>query len=98
MKKKSARIDVRHLAKLVNLSLTKEEVKRYSRQLTEVLDYISQLREIDTSKIKPTSRTVDLANITFNDGKEEKQTLASLKGLKSKIIGGKRYFIAEKIL
>lgn len=98
MKKQLGKIDVSHLAKLANLSLTKEEIKKYSQQLTKILNYVSQLKEIDTSMVKPTSRTINLINVSFSDGLKEKQTLSSLKNLKSKNVGGKKYFVVKKIL
>ena len=39
---------IKHVAKLANLPLTSDEEKKYSEQLSEILDYIDQLNRVDT--------------------------------------------------
>lgn len=48
------KIDVRHVAKLANLPLTPGEEKKYSEQLSKILDYVDQLSKVDTSKVEAT--------------------------------------------
>lgn len=43
--------DVQHLAKLAKLTLTGEQVTRFSGQLDAIVDYIAQLNEVDTSSV-----------------------------------------------
>lgn len=47
--------EVEHIANLARLELTDEEKRRYRQQLSAILDYFVQLRELDTSGIPPTS-------------------------------------------
>jgi aspartyl-tRNA(Asn)/glutamyl-tRNA(Gln) amidotransferase subunit C len=47
--------EVEHIANLARLELTDEEKARYRQQLSAILDYFAQLRELDTSGIPPTS-------------------------------------------
>ncbi len=61
------KVDVLHIAKLANLSLTKEEIKKYEKQLSSILDYIDKLKEVDTKNIQETSQTTGLENITSED-------------------------------
>lgn len=61
------KIDVTHVAKLANLPLTGEEKKKFDKQLSETLDYVAQLEEIDTKGIEPTSQVTGLENITRED-------------------------------
>ncbi len=61
------RDDVLHVAKLAKLDLTNEEVARFQRQLSKIVDYISQLSEIDTSSLEPTSQTTGLENVFRKD-------------------------------
>jgi len=58
---------VRHVAKLANLSLDDEEVEKYSQQLSNILEYIEQLNEVDTSNIKPTFNVSDNVNVLAED-------------------------------
>lgn len=48
------KINVKHVAKLANLTLTSEEEEKYSEQLSKILDYIEQLNKVDTSNVEPT--------------------------------------------
>jgi len=61
------RDDVLHVAKLAKLDLTNEEVARFQRQLSKIVDYISQLSEIDTSSLEPISQTTGLENVFRKD-------------------------------
>ena len=47
--------EVDHIADLARLELTDEEKARYREQLSAILDYVAQLRELDTTGIPPTS-------------------------------------------
>ncbi len=64
---------VKHVAKLANLPLTDEEVTKFEGQLSETLDYVDQLNEIDTTGIEPTSQVTGLENVLRED-----ETSASL--------------------
>jgi aspartyl-tRNA(Asn)/glutamyl-tRNA(Gln) amidotransferase subunit C len=45
--------EVRHLANLVKIKLTEEEIEKYQTQFTSILEYIDQLNEVDTKNIEP---------------------------------------------
>lgn len=45
---------VKKVAKLADLPLSEAQIDKYSDQLTSVLDYIDQLKKVDTEKILPT--------------------------------------------
>lgn len=61
------KIDVGYVAKLANLPLSDEEKKKFEKQLSETLDYVNQLNEIDTKEFEPTSQVTGLENITRED-------------------------------
>lgn len=52
--------EVRHIAQLARLRLTPEEEKRYSEQLSAILDYAGRLAQVDTSNIPPTATVLPL--------------------------------------
>ncbi len=58
---------VRHVAKLARLKLTDEEVGRFAKQLSEVLDYVDLLSEVDTEGVKPTYQVTGLQNVSEKD-------------------------------
>jgi aspartyl-tRNA(Asn)/glutamyl-tRNA(Gln) amidotransferase subunit C len=49
------------------LDLTPEEEEQYATQLSSILDYFEQLSELDTSNVPPTTRAIEISNITRPD-------------------------------
>jgi aspartyl-tRNA(Asn)/glutamyl-tRNA(Gln) amidotransferase subunit C len=47
--------EVEHIAALARLELSVEEKIRFREQLSAILDYFSQLQQVDTGDIPPTS-------------------------------------------
>jgi aspartyl-tRNA(Asn)/glutamyl-tRNA(Gln) amidotransferase subunit C len=78
--------EVRHVAKLARLKLTSSEVKKFQKQLSEVLDYVEILKKLDTSGVEPTSQVTGLENV-FREDKPSKPSLPQkevLSGAKNK--------------
>ena len=77
------KINVSHIAKLANLPLKENEIKRYESQLSAILDYIDKLKEAKTEKVEETSQTTGLKNVTRNDSASpslsQKDALANAK-------------------
>lgn len=61
------REQVQKVALLARLSLTPAEEEQFTTQLGSILDYVEQLQELDTEGIEPTTRAIDLSNITRPD-------------------------------
>lgn len=77
--------EVEHVAKLANLTLTKEEVETFQKQLSEVLGYVEILGEVDTSNVEPTSQVTGLENVFREDKTGESLSQdEALSGAKSK--------------
>jgi len=58
---------VQHIAALARLGLTEAELERMRHQLSDVLDHISMLQEVDTSDIAPTAQVIQLQNVVRDD-------------------------------
>ena len=58
---------VQHIARLARLKLTTEEEERYAGQLTEILNYVEVLKELDTKGVPETSQVTGLSNVTRED-------------------------------
>lgn len=61
---------VRKVALLARLELSEEEEKQFTEQLSGILDYVQQLNELSTDNIEPTTRAIELSNITRQDALE----------------------------
>lgn len=54
--------EVQHIAELARIELTEQEITRFQGDLTRVLDYIDQLKEVDTTGVEPTAQVTGLVN------------------------------------
>lgn len=61
------RDDVLHLAQLSSLQLSDEEITSLGADLTNIIGYIEQLAELDTTGVEPTYQVTDLNNVWRND-------------------------------
>ena len=62
-----ARDDVEKVALLARLQLSDGEVVTMTRQLTDIVAYIEQLNELDTSNVQPMAHAVELHNVFADD-------------------------------
>lgn len=56
-----------HLAELSNFALTEAECTRLKSDIGEIVNYISQLDELDTAGIEPTYQVFEMENIWRED-------------------------------
>jgi len=63
---------VQHIAKLSHLRLSEEEMKHFVKELTAILDYVSELNKVNTAGVEPTGHAVAVHNVFRSDteGKE----------------------------
>lgn len=64
--------DVQHLANLARLDLTDEELERFSVEITSILDYVVQLKDVKTDE----SGRIESANVrnVFREDSEPHET------------------------
>ncbi|MBI5621811.1 Asp-tRNA(Asn)/Glu-tRNA(Gln) amidotransferase subunit GatC [Candidatus Falkowbacteria bacterium] len=55
--------EVEHIARLARLDLSAPEKKKYAKQLTDILDYIDQLQEVETTNVEPTYQVTGLGDV-----------------------------------
>lgn len=58
---------VEHLAELSDISLAPEEAKWLEGDLQGILNYISQLDELDVTGVEPTYQVFEMENVWRND-------------------------------
>ncbi len=61
------REQVRKVALLARLELTPEEEEQFTTQVGSILEYFEQLSELDVSNVQPTTRAIDVNNVTRLD-------------------------------
>jgi aspartyl-tRNA(Asn)/glutamyl-tRNA(Gln) amidotransferase subunit C len=62
-----AAIDIKYVAHLARISLTPDEEKKISAQLSHILGYIEKLSELDVTNVEPTAHAVPMVNVTRAD-------------------------------
>jgi aspartyl-tRNA(Asn)/glutamyl-tRNA(Gln) amidotransferase subunit C len=79
--------EVKHVAELAKLELTPKELKKFQIQLSQVLDYVSQLSKVNTKEIEPTSQVTGLDNVFRDDHTRpsltQKEILSGTKQVKN---------------
>ena len=90
-------INLKQIANLMNLELSKAEITQFSQEMPETLKAIDNLNELSTTKITPTYQTTGTVNRflneqpnerslnqtqVFQNSKHHKQNLFVIKGLK----------------
>ncbi len=62
--------EVRKIATLARIDLTDAEVEKFQKELSVVLDYVSELNEVNTDGIEEVSQVTGLENVERNDEAE----------------------------
>lgn len=62
-----SREEVKKVANLARLEITPEEEANFAIQLSSILDYFAQIEELNTDKVQPMTRAIEVVNITRED-------------------------------
>jgi aspartyl-tRNA(Asn)/glutamyl-tRNA(Gln) amidotransferase subunit C len=89
------REDLLKLAQLARLSLTDEEVEEFRGELSAILDYVRQLKDVDVAGLKPTTQVSGLTNVMRDDvlqdyGIDRKDLLKNVPQVEDEMIKVKR--------
>lgn len=63
--------EVKHIAELARIGLTAEEIDKFTTDLSSILDFVEQLKEVDVTNVLPTAHITGLSNVTRTDYVEE---------------------------
>ncbi len=66
--------DVRYIAALARLRFSEEEEHHLAEQMSEILDYMDKLNELDTTDVSPMSHVLDLYNVFREDAARQRIT------------------------
>ena len=59
--------EVRHVAALARVAMTDDEVELMRSQLSNILEHVSVLNEVDTDGVEPTGHSVDVTSVMRDD-------------------------------
>lgn len=61
------REEVKKIANLARLEVTPQEEEEFAGQLDDILQYFEQLSELNTEGVPPTTRAIEISNVTRPD-------------------------------
>ena len=61
------RDEVLHVARLARLELTDDEVTKFQAELSEILETVSKVAELDLAGVPPTAHPLEIANAWAED-------------------------------
>jgi len=62
------KIDIKHIAELARVTLSKAEEEKFSADLESILAYVEELKEVDTSLVAPMTGGTELVNSYREEG------------------------------
>ncbi|HBO17215.1 MAG: Aspartyl/glutamyl-tRNA(Asn/Gln) amidotransferase subunit C [Candidatus Moranbacteria bacterium GW2011_GWE2_35_2-] len=63
--------EIKNVAALARLGLQEENIERYQKDLSGILDYFKQMEELDTENIQPIGHIAGTSNVFREDQKKE---------------------------
>lgn len=88
--------DVKYVAHLARLGLTREEEQKFGAQLGQVLGYIEKLKQVEVSHVEPTAHAVPLVNVTRAD--EVRPSISNEEALRNAPAKANGLFLVPKIV
>lgn len=59
--------ETKHIASLARIGITEEEVEKFSHDLSAVLDWVSELEEVNVDNVQPTEHITGFENVSRSD-------------------------------
>jgi aspartyl-tRNA(Asn)/glutamyl-tRNA(Gln) amidotransferase subunit C len=59
--------EVKHIAGLARVGLDEKEIEKYQKDMSSILDWIDELKEVDITGVKPTAHITGLENVARED-------------------------------
>ncbi|MCL4397559.1 Asp-tRNA(Asn)/Glu-tRNA(Gln) amidotransferase subunit GatC [Patescibacteria group bacterium] len=87
--------EVKHVAKLADLPLLEKEAEDFQVKLSETLDYVENLNQIDTARVSPTYQTGHQENKLRED--EVRAGLTQEDALKNAKLTKNGFFVVKAI-
>lgn len=74
-------VTVQKVARLAKLSMSVKQQTTFAKQLSNVIDYVSKVQELDTNKVNETSQVTGLENMFREDAIDTERMLTQEEAL-----------------
>ena len=90
--------NVKKIAKLSKISLSDDEVKGFLTDLNKIIDWVDQLKDVDTDKVSPT-----FSSFGAGEGIKQRDDIVSDGGYRKEIISNapkseEGFFLVPKVI
>jgi aspartyl/glutamyl-tRNA(Asn/Gln) amidotransferase C subunit len=90
-------VDIKHLAKLSQMTVTPAETKKLADQFAATLDTVALLETVDTSKVNSTFQVTGLQNVFRADKIDRSRCLTQKQALANAKKTHRGYFLVPAI-
>lgn len=59
--------EIEHVAKLARLNLSEQEIDKYAFEMSNLIDFVNKLNELDTTGVEPTANAIKMQNVFRED-------------------------------
>ncbi len=88
--------EVRYIAALARLRFSEDQEQRLAQQMSQMLDYVDKLNELDTTGVPPMSHVLDVYNVFRDDVPQ--QRIAREDALRNAPDADNAYFRVPKVI
>jgi aspartyl-tRNA(Asn)/glutamyl-tRNA(Gln) amidotransferase subunit C len=89
-------LDVAYVAELARLNLSSEETELFQKQLGDILQHVSKLREVDVSQVEISAHAVPMFNVFRED--KPRDWFTAEEALKNAPRKANNLFIVTKVI
>jgi len=90
--------DIKRVAKLAKLTISEKHFNKFSSEFDSVVKLVSKIQDLDLKKVKGTSNSTNLKNITREDVIDPMRILSQEEALKNAKNTHNGYFVVDAIL
>ena len=87
---------VSRIARLARINLTPDELQQFTGQLSDILNYVDQLSELNTDGVEPTTHPLKMSNVFRQD--QIGQSLSNAEALANAPQTHGDFFAVPKVL
>lgn len=88
--------EVEHIANLAKLNLKESEIEEFTGELSQILEYIDKLNELNTDNVEPLSHPVSKSNVFRGD--TVKKSVDRKEALKNAPKSDDEFFQVPKVI
>lgn len=84
-----SKMDIKHTAELSRIRLTKEELKKFTPQMEQILDSVKVLKDVDTKNVQPMKQHLPFSELREDitgESMKQKEVLSNVKHLENGMV------------